>query len=177
MSAVGTGKVGSYGITPSRPKPRGPESNPWYWNPNRVGATEAPLWFQEKLREVDPEGFVDVRWNPIRERWAVFYRNHKIQHPICQGWQLLFPIQYEDGSFMPLDERTLATLYQASARKWGNGREYFRAIEREIERTQERKERNLTQSAIDRAMPTFEHSQIRVGYGSSNGSKFSTYHS
>jgi hypothetical protein len=30
---------------------------------------------------------------------------------------------------------------------------------------------------MDRAMESWEHSRIKVGYGPSNGSKFSDYHS
>jgi hypothetical protein len=161
----------------AKPKKLGPEHNPWYWNPNRVGALEAPAWFKDKLREVDPDGVIDVRWNPVKERWAVFYRNPRMNHPICQGWTLLFPVAYDDGSYMPLDERTLARLYSASAAKWGNGKEYFNAVQREIEREAERRKASRLQDAIDRAMPSFEHSQIKVAmYGPSSGSKFSTYH-
>ena len=156
----------------------GPEHSDWFWNPNRIGAGEAPAWFRAKLKEVDPDGFVDIRWNPLKERWAAFYRKPGFAHPICQGWTLLMKIEYPDGSYMPLDERTLAALYQASGRRWGNGKEYFHAIEREIEREREQRERARTQEAVDVAMPAFEHSQISVSMqGKSNGSKFSTYHS
>lgn len=155
----------------------GPEQNPWYWNPNRVGARSAPLWFQDKLREVDPEGLIDVRWNPILERWVAFYRNWKVNHPICQGWQLMMKVQYPDGSYMPLDERLLAALFNASARRWGSGKTYFDAIEREVTRDREKREKARTQEAIDIAMPFYDHSQIKVGYGANNGSKFADYHS
>ena len=164
--------VGKKGPTP------GPETNFWYWNPNRVGAGEAPSWFKAKLREVDPEGFIDIRWNPLRERWVAFYRKANFAHPLCQGWTLLMKIEYPDGSYMPLDERTLAALYNASGRKWGDGKRYFDAVEREIMAEKERAEKARTQEAIDVAMPAYEHSQIKVAMrGKSSGSKFSTYHS
>ena len=152
----------------------GPEANPFFWNPNRIGARPAPAWFQAKLREVDPDGFVDIRWNPLRERWAAFYRKPGFSHPLCSGWTLLMKVEYPNGDYMPLDERLLAALYAASGRRWGNGREYFLAIEREIERDKEMKERARTQEAIDLAMPSYEHSQIKnIG----KGSKFCDYHS
>lgn len=170
----GTGRRFRTGGLPlAKPKPLGPEHNPWYWNPNRVGAREAPAWFQEKLRAVDPEREVDIRWNPIKERWVAFYRKPSFAHKLCQGWTLLMIIQYPDGSYMPLDERTLAALYNASVRKWGSGKAYFDAIEREVTRERELKEKARTQEAIDIAMPFYEHSQIKnIG----SGSKFSTYH-
>ena len=158
----------------SKPTLVGPEQSYWYWNPNRIGALEAPLWFRAKLREVDPDGFVDIRWNPIRERWAAFYRKPGFSHPICQGWTLLMKVEKPDGSFMPLDERLLAALYNASGRKWGNGKRYFEAIERETEREQEKTEKARTQEAIDIAMPHYDYSQIKnIG----KGSKFCDYQS
>lgn len=156
----------------AKPTQVGPEFNPFYWNPNRVGAIEAPQWFRLKLREVDPDRLIDVRWNPVRERWGVFYKSQRINHKVCQGWMLLFSVAPRE-----LDERVLARLYLASAQKWGGSRQYFDAIQREFEREQERKERRLNQDAVDRAMPFWEHSRIQVGYGKSSGSKFSDYHS
>ena len=177
---IGTGRdVGGF-KTPIKDQggKLGPEHSDWYWNPNRIGARPAPAWFQERLREVDPDGFVDVRWNPIRERWAAFYRKPSFSHQLCQGWTLLMKVEYPDGGYMPLDERLLAALYAASGRRWGNGREYFLAIEREIEREREQRDRARTQEAIDLAMPTFEHSQISVSMrGKSRGDKFATYQS
>ena len=173
----GTKKVPGFS-TPIRDRSGqlGPEFNPFYWNPNRIGARPAPGWFQTKLREVDPDGLVDVRWNPIRERWAAFYRKPGLSHPICQGWTLLMKVEEPDGSYMPLDERLLAALYQASGRRWGNGKEYFLAIEREVERERELRERRQRAEAIDLAMPVFDHSQISVAMtGPSNGSKFADY--
>jgi hypothetical protein len=169
---IGRRKVNPGSVQVGRVKKVGPEHNPFYWNPNRVGATEAPAWFRAKLKEVDPDALIDVRWNPVAERWGVFYRSWRVNHPICQGWVLLFQVKPRE-----LDERVLARLYMASAQRWGDGRRYFDAIQREIEREQERKEKFLNQDAVDRAMPFWEHSRIRVGYGKSSGSKFSDYHS
>lgn len=175
-----TGKdVGGFKTPVGKPsKQLGPEWNDWFWNPNRVGAGEAPAWFKLRLREVDPDGFVDIRWNPVRQRWVAFYRKPNFQHPLCQGWTLLMKIEGPRGEFMPLDERTLAALYAASGRKWGDGKRYFDAVEREILADKERKEKARTQEAIDVAMPSFEHSQISVAMrGKSSGSKFADYHS
>jgi hypothetical protein len=151
----------------------GPEHNPWYWNPNRVGAGEAPTWFKAKLREVDPEGDIDVRWNPVKQRWGVFYRKPSMRHPLCSGWVLLFLAQYEDGSYLPLDERILARLYEASAAKWGNGKKYFQQVVDQIEHEKTSREKQHTQDTIDIAMESFEHSQIK---NINSGSNFSKYH-
>lgn len=146
----------------------GPEFNTWYWNPYRVGAGEAPISFRQKLREIDPENLIDVRWNPVVEKWGVFYKNPKIAHPICSGWVLLFLVEPRE-----LDERVLARLYNSSAAKWGNGRQYFQAVVRELEREKELKDKARREEAIDLAMPFWEHSRIsNIG----KGNKFSKYH-
>lgn len=174
---IGRRKTKPGTVTVGAKKILGPETSPWFWNPNRPGATEAPDWFRKKLREVDPDSLIDVRWNPVAERWGVFYKKPSFNHKICQGWMLLFPVQYDDGSYMPLDERVLARLYAASAAQWGDGKKYWAAIEREFYREQEKKEERLKQEAIDHAMPFYEHSRIKVAMrGQSSGSKFSDYH-
>lgn len=166
-------RTGQFRQAVAKPVKVGPEHNPWYWNPFRAGAVEAPAWFQEKLRDVDPDRLIDVRWSPIHEHWGVFYRNHRIQHPVCHGWTLLFTVPGSVG----LDERVLARLYSASAQRWGNGKEYFLAVQREIERDREKSQARTLGLTLDKASEVFDHSQIKVGYGKSSGSKFSTYHS
>lgn len=153
----------------SRGKKLGPEHMTWYWNPFRAGARPAPESFVKKLREVDPDNLIDVRWNPIVEKWGVFYRNPKIQHPICSGWVLLFLVEPRE-----LDERVLARLYEASAAKWGNGRQYFAAVVREMEREEEARDKKRRNEAVDMAMPFWEHSRISTA---GKGNKFSEYHS
>lgn len=153
-----------------------PEANLWWWHPNRVGVKSAPEWFKEALSKMDDN--LAVTWNAYRERWQVWLRCPRLQSPVCQGWKLLFV--NEDGAhrYMPLDERLFARLYQASADKWGNGKDYFRAIEREIERDAEKREASWKQETLDIAMESFDHSQIKVAmHGKSSGSKFSEYHS
>lgn len=159
----------------ARPKPKGPEYNPWYWNPNRIGVQTTPDWFKSQLKAVGEE--LEVTWNPITHRWYVWSRAPRLQHPICQGWRLLFVNQDIDGAFLPLDERVFARLYAASTMAHGSAKAYFDRIKAEMERDKERAARKHQQDTIDLAMPSWEHSQIKVGYGPSNGSKFSTYHS
>jgi hypothetical protein len=154
----------------------GPEVLDWFWHPNRGSVAFAPDDFRRKLHEMDPD--LEITWHPIRERWLVWMRRPTFQTPICWGWLLLFPVQNEDKSHRPLDERVFARLYGASAHKWGSAREYFRAVEREIEHDRERAARQRRQDRIDELMPFFDFSQLKVSMrGHSNGSKFSTFHS
>jgi hypothetical protein len=62
----------------------------------------------------------------------------------------------------------------ASAARWGDGRRYFDAIQREIERQQERTEMKARNDAVDQAMPFWEHSRISTA---GKGNKFADYHS
>ena len=156
----------------AKPKKLGPETNPWYWNPGRFGVKLAPPDFRTTLHDFDPD--LEVTWNPVDEKWQVWMKAPSFQHPVCQGWKLLFVVKYADGSYMPLDNRTFARLYEASAAKWGNGRQYFNQVVAQMDRDKERREKQRVQDQIDMAMPFFDHSQIKnIG----KGSKFSTYHS
>jgi hypothetical protein len=176
MSAIGTQKLQAFRQPISKPAKIGPEFNPWFWNPNRIGADRAPSYFLHRLwNEMGTE--LRVTWNPINERWQVWTLAPTVNHPICQGWKLLFIHNGPSGEYLPLDERVFARLYASSARVHGSGKEYFNRIVSEMERDKERREANYRQDTIDLAMPSWEHSQIKVGYGPSNGSKFSTYHS
>ena len=84
----------------------GPEFMPHYWNPNRIGARKAPAWFMEKV----DRDFADIEivWNPINQRWQVFSKAPKMQHPLVSGWRLLFVHNGANGEHLPLDERLLA---------------------------------------------------------------------
>ena len=160
-------------IPVSRPKPLGPEANAWYWNPNRVGASSAPQWFTDRLHEIDKE--LEVTWSPVHERWLVWAKSPRLIHPVCQGWRLLFIHHDVDHSYLPLSELIFAKIYEASVYTQGSAKAYFNRIVDEMERDDAKREAKLSQEAIDRAMPQFEYSKIKVGYGANNGSKFSTF--
>lgn len=173
--SLGNRRVNPFTMPLSKPKPLPAEANPWFWNPNRFGVQSAPDHFLKKLKEMGEE--LAVTWNPINERWQLWARTNRVNQPICQGWRLLFIHNGPDGGYLPLDELVFARLYDASADKHGSGKAYFERIVQEMARDKERRDKQSTQDTIDLAMPSFEHAQIKVGYGPSNGSKFSTYHS
>ncbi len=163
--------IPGFRLQPSRPTPLGPETNMWYWNPNRPGVKSAPDWFMEKLHDVGEE--LSCTWNPITERWQVFSRAPRLQHPICSGWKLLFVHETASKEYLPLDERLFARLYAASVMEHGSARRYFERITAEIERDRAKREADRLDETIQMGMEVFNHSQIRnIG----NGSKFSTYH-
>jgi hypothetical protein len=167
----GKRRVNPFRMPIARPKRVGPEHNPWYWHPFRVGVRSAPEEFTKKLLEVDPE--LACTWNPVKEHWSIWMRKPSIQNPICQGWALLFNVPPRE-----LDERVFARLYEASARKWGNGREYFRRIEAEFERDRQKREATRQQEARDIAGDYYDFTQIKVSMrGPSSGSKFANNHS
>jgi hypothetical protein len=97
-------------------------------------------------------------------------KSPSLQHRVCSGWKLLFPVD-------ELSEHIFASLYKMSVSTYGSAKQYFDAIEREMTRDRERKERTDRANTLDEAMPFWDHSRIRVsGYGPSSGSKFSDYH-
>lgn len=161
-----------YGVPISKPRKLPDDTHPWFFHPNRVGVRFAPSWFKRKLDELGDE--FEVTWNPLKERWLVWIRAPYIQTKIVQGWKLLFVHEDIDKAYMPLDERLLARMYNASVMKHGSARNYVDRVIAEVERDRERQYRQDQQDQIDMAMPYFEHSQIKnIG----KGNKFSTYHS
>jgi hypothetical protein len=153
-----------------------PESILQWWHPGRPGVRSGPAWFDKKLMEVS-DGELAVTWNSYIERWQVWVKAPRIQNKYVNGWNLLFVVQNDDRTYRPLDERVLGRLYSCSMRQWGTLKAYHDAIERvEREETEAREKANWNDT-LAQAMESFDHSQIKVGYGPSSGSKFSDYHS
>lgn len=156
--------------------PLGPETSWSFFHPNRVGAKPAPAAFAAEVRAIDPN--LAVAWHPIHERWCVWVKNPRITHWICAGWQLLFPVKYPDGSYMPLDARTLAEIVNRSPRKWGNGLRYFERVYSEIQREKRAAKQHHSDIVGQNARDRWDFAQIKVSMaGPSSGSKFTTHHS
>lgn len=169
---AGTGRTQQFAQQVARPTPKGPETIPWWWNPNNVYATQAPSWFRDKLEALDPN--LAVTWNATTARWQLFVRAPKVQHPLCRGWRLLFVHHDGEGGYLPLDERIFARIYAIDARHQGDAKQYFERVVSEMERDKARAEAAHLQESIDIAMPHYEYSQIKnIG----QGNKFSTYFS
>jgi hypothetical protein len=136
----------------------------------------APPSFQERLTALDEN--LAVTWNPLLERWQVWDRCARVQHPVCVGWRLLFIHKDVDGGYLPLDERVFARLYHASADAHGSAVKYFDRVASEMLRDREKREAQSLDDSIQHAMEAFNHSQISVSMrGKSSGSKFADYHS
>src|SRR4051812_3115894 len=119
----------------AKPKSIGPEYNPWYWHPFRAGVKTCPERIQTELDRIAPG--LAITWNPIRERWMVWESAPRIQHPICQGWKLLFIHQDENGDYLPLDERVYARLYGCSVMANGSAKAYLARVIDEMEHDRE----------------------------------------
>jgi hypothetical protein len=125
-------------------------------------------FFEKKLEDLDPN--LAITRDNYNQVWCIWLRAPRFAHKLCWGWKLLFTEKV-------LGDHIFARLYEASTDRWGSGKKYFEAIQREFERDREMKEKQSTQDTVDQAMESFEHSRIKVsGCGASNGSKFSTYH-
>jgi hypothetical protein len=153
-----------------RPSKKGPEVIPHFWNPNNVSIKLAPEWFRDELKRLDPD--LEMTWNPVEERWQLFVKSPRMQHPLCHGWRLLFIHHAADGSYLPLNELVFARIASIDGRRQGDAVKYFDRVVAEMNRDKEMREKKWRQDTIDAAMPSWEHSQIKnIG----KGSKFATY--
>lgn len=160
----------------AKPKVLGPETSWSFFHPGRVDARRAPADFRSQVHAIDPN--LDVVWHAVHERWCVWVRNPRIRFWMCPGWQMLFVVRYADGSYMPLDTRTLATIFDRSPRKWGNARQYFDRLEAEMHAERRRKKAAHSNEIGAIAREKFDSCQISVSMrGASNGSKFQKHHS
>ena len=103
-----------------------------FWHPGRFGVKFAPTAFQKKLHALHPD--LEATWHPIKERWLLWYKRPRIRNPLSPGWMLLFVVEDSEGTYVPLDARTLALAYKQSGFKWGSGKQYWARIEEEMRR-------------------------------------------
>src|SRR3990167_2052788 len=127
-----------FSIPVAKPDNPPPEAYITWWNPSQAGVRGGPEWFVKKLHEIDPN--LNITWNNFTERWQIWVRKPRSTNPFTRGWQLLFVVKYSDGSYAPLDERTLSKLFEISGDKWGNARSYFNHVQNEFERGQKQME-------------------------------------
>ena len=162
-------KPTSFRVPQAAPERISERASPWFWNPGRIGVETGPDWFTTRLKALDPD--LAVTWNRETERWQVWVRKPRLQSKLCQGWLLLFPVTYRDGSYCPLDERVFAKLHHVSAETWGSAREYFTRVTQEIERDRARRAATRHDEIAQIAGDYWKHLHPSVGYGRSNGSK------
>lgn len=162
--------MSDFRVKPDRGKRAPIESNPWWWNPSRPGVRGGPAWFEAKLVEIDPN--LGISWNSYKERHQIWVRApHRMKNALAQGWLLLFTVENSDKSYAPLDERTLAKIYEISADKWGNARSYFNRVVDEMDRDRLKAEAAHKDELDYISGDYYDHLQPHVGYGRSNGSK------
>jgi hypothetical protein len=160
----------------ARPQSLGPEHSPYYFNPGRVDRLLAPEDFRRKLHELDPR--LEACWHPVLERWQIWFHSpSEVTNPRMKGWKLIFRVEYPDGSYMPLDERTLAKAWDRSGRKWGSMSRYWDRVESEFWRASHRAHLEHKQIVRDIAGDRYDFAQIKVSMrGKSSGSKFANHH-
>lgn len=161
-----------FGQPISKPKPLGPEHNPWFWNPFNVSVRLGPDDFRREIKQIDEK--YEITWNPITERWQVFARDPKINHKICRGWKLVFVCE-DYGQYIPLDQRTLAKAWDRSMKKWGSPNIYWQNIENRILEETQRSETRHEDVVGYSAGEYYDYLKPKVGYGRSNGSKCAVY--
>lgn len=165
MSTRGYGTTEEFSQSLARIVRPAPESNPRFWNPNQAGVLFAPDSVMRKLKDIDPD--LSITWDNFAERWIIWVKNPKLVSAVNRGWTLLFILRYADGSHMPLDERLFARIYEISAHKWGNAKQYFDSVEREWERDRELVKKNREDDVKYSAGEYFDFMKIK-NYGSGN---------
>jgi len=157
------------------PPPPPIEEGLQFWHPNRFGVRFAPDGFRKKLKGV--HGDLDVTWHPAVERWIVWYRRPRITHHLCPGWLLLFVVEDSEQRYVPLDDRTLAAVYEQSGFKWGSGKKYWARIEEQAQRDHDARDKTRDDLIDDIGSAQWDHTKIQVSMcGPSSGSKFVRHH-
>lgn len=147
----------------NNPKSAPDEHSLEFWNPGRVGMTFAGVDFRRKLHDMDPE--LEAVMNHHTGLWVIWVKKLGKQTRLCQGWKLLFVVHDGNQGYVPLDERTLAKLFEISGRKWGNGLKYFDAVMRERQRATDAQAAFDADEERHQAYEYFDHTQPFVGYG------------
>jgi hypothetical protein len=167
---LGRRKVNPFRQAVAKPEKLGPEHNPWFWNPRRLHTKRPPESFVRDLKAIDPK--LEVTWNPITCRWQVWTESPKLQHPICQGWRLLFVHQGPSREYLPLDERIFARLYWSSVDAWGSAKSYFDHMQSVMLRDKERQDLKDAEDGTYRGQEYLEYTKVK---NTGTGSKFSRY--
>ena len=111
----------------------GPEVLLWYWHPNRFGSRPPPSAFAAQLRRIDPD--LSVVFSPVHERWLVWVKEPRIQHPLCRGWKLLFLWEHpRTKTYLPLNELLFHNLLLIDATKYASAVDYYTRVQAGIDR-------------------------------------------
>lgn len=164
--------MGQFRIPLRNPEAVSPEYLFQYFHPQFAGIREVPEPWRTRVREIDPR--LRVVWHPVRERWVVWFQEPTAANPYSRGWKLVLPWENPyDGSYLPLDERLLATIWARSSRKTP-GMQYWERIQSEVIRDRMKKEQERQQLSRDIAGDYFDYRQIKnIGLGN----KFAESHS
>jgi hypothetical protein len=154
-----------------------PEESWHFFTPASFGVKLAPEQFRRQIKEIDPR--FEVIWHPFNERWVVWaHLPQEIKHPRMKGWKLIMVVQYQEGEYMPLDERTLARAWDRCGRKHNGFKKYWDRIEEEQDRTHDNNLAKRRDEVRYMAGEQWDHQKIQISmHGKSSGSKFSKHHS
>lgn len=151
-----------------------------YWYPERDGVEHCPADFAQKVRDIAGDQIAIVRppaRAPVRCRcWLMFYRKPEVTHPLSPGWFLLRA--WNDGHEphpkpLPLDNRLLAAMWEASAYKWGNAEAYWKHCVSEMQRDKAIQDKDFSNESMARARDIRAFHKIKnIG----PGNKFALHH-
>ena len=147
------------------------ESMPNYWTPgkcpDRIRTSDAAR-IRRKMQKVDSN--LDLAFNPVTERYAVFERTNAITLGWCRGWRLLFDLEPHE-----LDNRVMAGIYLADTSKRGGARKCYEQVIEQNKRDAEATELEASDESRVWASDKWRSLQPWVGAGSvNNGNKVLT---
>lgn len=150
---------------------------PWFWNPSNPLARKAPPGvadgkrdkIRKSLKGVDKR--LDITFNPERKVWQVwFYKPGFMKEaPWANGWVHLKDFKQHQNSDYVL--QTIMAMDQTNKSLSRHYSDVKSLRQQDLERNRARRKDEAAQIGGD----MWDHMQIRVGYGKSNGSKFSRY--
>lgn len=145
----------------------------WWFHPDRpeTHSRKPDPIFLRKLEEDFPG--IAINWHPIKQRWQVWARSNAVQTPYCRGWKLLFFLEDANGGYVPLDDRTLVTIWLRSGKKHGDGLKYYDRLVAEELHQRKMKDKAMDQERDDKSSDYWGYTQIKnIG----KGSKFVNHH-
>jgi hypothetical protein len=153
-------------------KRRDPEVLPWYWHPDRMGIERPPAAFDAQLKAIDKDLF--VTYSKVHERWILWVRNARIQHPMCRGWQLLMIWEHAyTKEFLPLTELMFHNIFMISASRFPNAVKYYEDIQAGIEKRKQELQKDADNDRRALQSELLAGTQIS---SAGKGNKFALHH-
>lgn len=133
--------------------------------------------FVKRLKEIDE--FLNVGWNHLQDRWQIVRDDRRFRYlgnfegkPLLASWTklyLVFTVQNDDGSYRPLDQRSIDKLHQIDMQNKCRTSEFMRQLELEEDEYKEKQSRRQSEQIEELTKENFHQIQDGIeamSYGS-----------